>query len=117
MQDKLPDGYTVVPIILASDKTHLSRMHGDQNAWPVYITIRNLQRDARRAHSRPGMAILGMTPIVAEKEVKAQVYHYALGLITQGKLSCPRGILSADQDIQQSKNTPNMVSTYNARTA
>ncbi|KAF6227507.1 hypothetical protein HO173_012247 [Letharia columbiana] len=96
-QDKLPDGSTVVPIILASDKTHLSRMHGDQHAWPVYITIGNLQRDARRAHSRPGMAILGMIPIVAEKEAKAQVYHYALGLMTEGNFSCSRGMLSADE--------------------
>ena len=91
-QDRLPNGSTVVPIILASDKTHLSRMHGDQHAWPVYITIGNLQRDMRRAHSRPGMAILGMIPIVAEKGIRAEVYHYALGVMTEGKSLCTCGI-------------------------
>lgn len=102
-QDKLPNGSTVVPIILASDKTHLSRMRGDQHAWPVYITIGNLPRKVRRAHSRLGMAILGMIPIVAENEVKAQVYHYALGLMTEGKSLCTYGILSADEGYPEIK--------------
>ena len=93
MQDKLPDGSTVVPIILASDKTHLSRMHGDQQAWPVYITIGNLLRDVRRAQSRPGMMLLGMVPIIQETEYKAEVYHHALGIMTKGEnASIPKGL-------------------------
>ncbi|KAJ7193749.1 hypothetical protein GGX14DRAFT_378748 [Mycena pura] len=38
-QDKLPDGATLCPIILASDKTQLTRFSGDKQAWPVYLTI------------------------------------------------------------------------------
>ena len=83
-QDKLPDGSTVVPVIISSDKTHLSRTHGDQQAWPVYITIGNLDRGIRRAQLRPGMMLLGLVPLV-HNSVKAEVYHSAIGLMVEGK--------------------------------
>ncbi|KAF8121357.1 hypothetical protein K438DRAFT_1913726 [Mycena galopus ATCC 62051] len=35
IQKLLPEGATLVPIILASDKTQLTRFSGDQQAWPV----------------------------------------------------------------------------------
>ena len=41
-QEEIPDGGTIIPILLASDKTMLSLHHGDQSAWPIYITIGNL---------------------------------------------------------------------------
>ncbi|KAI9057363.1 hypothetical protein FKP32DRAFT_1584219 [Trametes sanguinea] len=36
VQTKMPSGATVAPVILASDKTTLSRMSGDKSAWPGY---------------------------------------------------------------------------------
>jgi hypothetical protein len=42
IQEEIPDGGTIILILLASDKTMLSLHHGDQSAWPIYITIGNL---------------------------------------------------------------------------
>ncbi|KAG1907532.1 uncharacterized protein F5891DRAFT_1124469 [Suillus fuscotomentosus] len=39
MQKVLPDGATIAPIILASDKTLLSQFQGDKSVWPVYMSI------------------------------------------------------------------------------
>ncbi|KAJ7159504.1 hypothetical protein C8R46DRAFT_906545 [Mycena filopes] len=44
IQKLLPKGATLVPIILASDKTQLTRFSGDQQAWPVYLTIGNIDK-------------------------------------------------------------------------
>ena len=41
-QDQLPAGATIVPVICASDKTHLTNFSGDQHAWPLYLTIGNI---------------------------------------------------------------------------
>ncbi|KIK74815.1 hypothetical protein PAXRUDRAFT_37023 [Paxillus rubicundulus Ve08.2h10] len=41
----LPEGAAVVPVILASDKTSLSQFHGDQEVWPVYLTVGNISKD------------------------------------------------------------------------
>lgn len=41
-------GATVAPIILASDKTQLTRFRGDKMAWPVYLTLGNISKEKRR---------------------------------------------------------------------
>jgi hypothetical protein len=46
-QYQLPAGATIVPVICASDKTHLTNFSGYQHAWPLYLTIRNIQKDIR----------------------------------------------------------------------
>ncbi|KAJ7782948.1 hypothetical protein B0H16DRAFT_1658373 [Mycena metata] len=37
LQELLPPGVTICPVILASDKTQLSRFSGDKQAWPPLI--------------------------------------------------------------------------------
>jgi hypothetical protein len=44
-QDQLPSGGTIVPIICASDKTHLTNFSGDQHASPLYLTLGNIRKD------------------------------------------------------------------------
>ena len=68
IQEQLPENATVVPLLLATDKTRLTQHHGDQLAWPVYLTIGNLDRKTRRQPNRPGIVLLGFIPIVKEKE-------------------------------------------------
>jgi len=46
-QKDLPEGATVSPIILASDKTQLMAFSGDKQAWPVYLMIRNIDKKIR----------------------------------------------------------------------
>ena len=44
-QGCLPDGATIAPIILSSDKTQLSVFQGDKSAWLVYLTIGNISKE------------------------------------------------------------------------
>jgi hypothetical protein len=82
-QGEIPDGGTIIPVLLASDKTMLSLHHGDQSVWPIYVTIGNLDRQTRHSQTVPGSVLLGFLPITSEiaDESKAQVYHAAMGLI------------------------------------
>ncbi|KAH5236807.1 hypothetical protein HBI72_246820 [Parastagonospora nodorum] len=62
IQQSLPDGATVVPIIISVDKTQLLLISGDVAAWLVYVTIGNLSREARRRRSTPGTLLAGFIP-------------------------------------------------------
>jgi hypothetical protein len=48
-QDQLPAGVTIVPVICASDKTHLTNFFIDQHASPLYLMIGNIRKDIRHA--------------------------------------------------------------------
>jgi hypothetical protein len=41
-QDQLPAGATIVPVICASNKTHLTNFSGDQHTWPLYLPVGNI---------------------------------------------------------------------------
>ncbi|ESZ92700.1 Zn-finger domain-containing protein [Sclerotinia borealis F-4128] len=61
---KLPDDATVVPIILASDKTAMTKLQRDLVAWPVYMTVGNLSREIRRKQKIPGVLLIGFIPVI-----------------------------------------------------
>ena len=86
-QEEIPDGGTIIPILLASDKTMLSLHHGDQSVWPIYITIGNLDQKTRRNQTVPRSILLEFLPITSEiaDESKAHVYHAAMELILKRK--------------------------------
>jgi len=51
-----------VPVICASDKTHLTKFSGDQHAWPLYITIGNIRKDIRRTPNRSPCILVALIP-------------------------------------------------------
>ncbi|KAG1781475.1 hypothetical protein EV702DRAFT_1177264 [Suillus placidus] len=47
LHDRLPDGASIAPIIIASDKTQLARFSASKSAYPVYLTLGNIPRAIR----------------------------------------------------------------------
>ena len=52
----------IIPVILGSDKTTVSVGTGNNEYWPVYLSIGNLHNKVRLAH-RDGLVLLGFLPI------------------------------------------------------
>ncbi len=73
-------------MILASDKTQLSTFSGDKQAWPVYLTIGNIDKDVRRKPSRRAVVLLGYLPVTklhcfreSDRALQGyRVFHYAM---------------------------------------
>ncbi|KAG9080059.1 hypothetical protein FRC06_007126, partial [Ceratobasidium sp. 370] len=78
---------TIAPLIIATDQTTLSIMCGGQKAYPVYLTIGNIEKSTRRKTSKRAMILLGYLPIDAFEDVvndderrrlKADLVHRAM---------------------------------------
>ncbi|KIO27603.1 hypothetical protein M407DRAFT_48263, partial [Tulasnella calospora MUT 4182] len=59
---KAPQGATVIPIILASDKTTLTSHTGGKNAHPLYLTIGNIRKNVQASINRKAYILLAYIP-------------------------------------------------------
>ena len=59
----MPAGATIVPVIIASDKTQLSTFSGDKQAWPVYLTTGNIEKCTHQKPSTHATILLGYIPV------------------------------------------------------
>ncbi|KZV98523.1 hypothetical protein EXIGLDRAFT_832092 [Exidia glandulosa HHB12029] len=93
IQGKLPMGSTVVPIIISTDKTELSQFTGDATAYPIYMTIGNIDSSIRRQPSRHAQILIGYLPTTAiekgdmsdltVRNARAQLFHAAVRAILE----------------------------------
>jgi len=81
-QKQLPDGATIIPLLLGTDKTLLTMHHGDLSVWPIYLTIGNLDAEIRRSQLKPSTVLLGFIPIPEQKkgslDLKSAIWHKAM---------------------------------------
>ncbi|KAI5986658.1 hypothetical protein EDD15DRAFT_2174768, partial [Pisolithus albus] len=108
-RDPSTHGATFVPIILGSDKTTVSVATGQNDYWPVYLSIGNIHNNVRRAH-RNGVELLSFLaiPKAAKKytddptfrRFKKQLFHTAMsrilsslkaGMTVPQVMKCPDG--------------------------
>ncbi|KAI1790862.1 hypothetical protein LXA43DRAFT_1095078 [Ganoderma leucocontextum] len=59
----IPKHATIAPVMVASDKTQLSTFSGDKVAWPVYLTIGNIDKSVHRQPTRQAMVLLSYLPV------------------------------------------------------
>lgn len=111
---QLPDGATVIPVILSTDKTQLSTLSGGKTAYPVYMTIGNINKDIRRKPSYHAQALVGYLPTTAfgdthisdtaARLARMRLFHHAMGIIFEPlKLLVKAGIelTSADGAVRR----------------
>jgi hypothetical protein len=81
-QDPLPARATVVPVICAFDKTHLINFSGDQHAWPMYVTIGNIQNTIRCTPTMRPWILLRVIPCPPKgaKNID-EAWHSAVGTV------------------------------------
>jgi hypothetical protein len=83
---------TIAPLIVASDKTTLLMISGDQQAYPVYLTIGNISKRLRRKVSQRATILIGYLPVedfksvvdLAErKRLKGELVHRAMEILLE----------------------------------
>lgn len=73
-------------MIISSDATRLSNFGGDKSAWPVYLTIGNIQKSLRRQSTSHANVLIGYLPTskleVFHKKTRGQagwrVFHHCM---------------------------------------
>jgi Plavaka transposase len=66
-------GALFVPVILGSDKTTVSVATGQNDFYPLYISIGNIHNSVRRAH-RDGVSILGFLCVPTSEHTNYSLY-------------------------------------------
>jgi len=81
-QDQLPAIVTIVPVVCASVKTHLTNFSEDQHAWLLYPTIGNIQNDICWTPSIPTWSLVGLIPCALKgaKNIE-EAWHSAVGTV------------------------------------
>ncbi|QRV87015.1 hypothetical protein RhiJN_15033 [Ceratobasidium sp. AG-Ba] len=117
MQESHPDKFaTFVPLIASFDRTVLSVMSGGQTAYPVLLTLANINKSVRRKLNMRGSALLAYLPVdtfanVQNKKersrLKRELVHQALQkLFEELEVASKTGMVVACADGRYQKAYP-----------
>ncbi|KAG1777252.1 hypothetical protein EV702DRAFT_1197580 [Suillus placidus] len=88
IQDYLPVGATQVPIILGSDKTHVTRITGGLKMHPIFITIGNIDSEVRSKATLRAWRCIAYMPITKfrvhpdyQSILQARLWHKCMDLV------------------------------------
>src|ERR1700722_4548062 len=104
-QSKLPDGATLLGVILSSDKTTISAMTGNRTAHPLLISLANLDLDFRMKSSYRGFLLLALLPIPkflhSDKKIcpvlDYRLFHECVDFVVEPlKIAASIGIMLSD---------------------
>jgi len=73
-QDLVPRGGTVVPLLFASDKTHLTNFSRDMAARPVYMSIGNISKSFRRQGSKRTWVRVALLPFPPKNPKDGEIH-------------------------------------------
>ena len=92
----MPPGSTILPVISASDQTHLTNFSGDKKAWPVYLTLGNIVSTVRNKPSAMAMILVALLPVPpkfskqqkaaqmdTQRDINRQILHLVLEQVFQ----------------------------------
>ncbi|THH28685.1 hypothetical protein EUX98_g5504 [Antrodiella citrinella] len=86
-----PPGTTIIPVIISSDKTRLTKFKG-KSAYPVYMTLGNIPKGVRRKPSLQGQILLAYLPTsklehipvaAARRRAVANLFHGCMERVLQ----------------------------------
>ncbi|KIK97443.1 hypothetical protein PAXRUDRAFT_136264, partial [Paxillus rubicundulus Ve08.2h10] len=104
IQDQLPTGAMIVPIILASDKTPVTQQTGNLEMHPLFLTLGNIQSDVRMkvtTHAWSCIAYMPIAQFVAHGDyasiLQARLWHWCMDIVCGGlKRVAARGEFMVD---------------------
>ncbi|KAF8435241.1 hypothetical protein BGX38DRAFT_1074065, partial [Terfezia claveryi] len=69
-QQLISVGTTLVPILLASDQTHLTNFSGDKKLWPLYMSIGNIKSSVRNKPTMNAWIPIALLPTPPKRLAK-----------------------------------------------
>ena len=73
VKDQIPNGATLLGVVLSSDKTNISVMTGNQMAHPLLLSLANIDSDIRSKGSLHAHLLLALLPVVSFIHPKTRV--------------------------------------------
>jgi len=81
-QDQRPAGAMIVPVICASDKTHLTNFWGDLHAWPLCLMMANIWKDIHLTPKKSPWILVGLIPCHQKGATNTdEAWHSVVGTV------------------------------------